>query len=122
MLRPFDFVRVKPSYFESQPPPMSLPLSFGVHTAGELKEKEAARERLDKNDRENIGIVTETNGREASVTWLLKETSLHTAWWDESALEVVNNLTVLIADGLAHPFGHHTDQGEKFYGLKEEEQ
>ena len=55
MLRPFDFVRVKPSYFESQPPPMSLPLSFGVHTAGELKEKEAARERLDKNDRENIG-------------------------------------------------------------------
>jgi len=121
MLRPFDIVRVRPEYFEKNPKGTPL-FMFGVYTEGERKEKEERLERLNRNDRENIGIVTETDGYSAAIEWFLKETTLHTAWWDERDLEVVNNLAVIMADQMAHPFGGNTHQGDKFYGDKKEEE
>lgn len=68
------------------------------------------------NDEFQYGIVTETDGEEASVEWFNEKTHLHTAWWTKSELEVVNNAIAIIANEMAHPFGENTKQGDILVG------
>ena len=109
MLKPLDFVRVRPEYFESNPEvSIRLPLGQPVFVSPDQEKQE----RDDK--RNNIGLVTETNGTAASVDWLVEGTGLKNAWWVESDLEVINNLPALLSNRLAHPFGGNTNQGDQY--------
>lgn len=121
MLRPLDFVKVKPETLEeirkSRSLGISLPLMY-MGSSDDLKKEE--RETLDRSG-ENVGIVTEvsSNGASASVSWLISGTDLKAAWWDESELEVINNLAIVLSNQMAHPFGNNGRQGERVYGISE---
>ena len=118
MLKPLDFVRIRPEYFEDnrEIALISMPFSYLSKTPEEMEQERRERKEKENNTRNNIGLVTETNGVSAHVEWLIKGTTLKNAWWDLSDLEVVNNLAVLVSDRMAHPFGGNTEQGEKAYG------
>ena len=65
----------------------------------------------------NIGIVTETNGvgGTCSVSWIIKKTCLHNAWWNQDELIKVNNLPNMIAKRFATPFSGNEDTVDDFY-------
>jgi len=65
----------------------------------------------------NIGIVTETNGvgGTCSVSWIIKKTGLHNAWWNQDELIKVNNLPNMIAKSFAIPFAGNEDTVDEFY-------
>lgn len=64
-----------------------------------------------------IGIITETDGKTASVSWIGESYGLHNAWWDMNELEVIDNLPRILSNNLAHPFGRNTKQGTLFFPI-----
>lgn len=116
MIRPFDIVRPTPEFVDRK-----LRATLTIVVDGNL-DFHVARDNVDSEQREqllkSVGIVTETNGHDCHIEWFDKGTGLHNAWWDEKDLEVVNNLVVILADCMSHPFGTNTKQGEKFFGAE----
>lgn len=67
-------------------------------------------------DKSATGIITETDGKDANVEWFGEfdsDTNLYNAWWEESELNVVDNLIRVIANSLANGCGTNTEQGDK---------
>lgn len=73
----------------------------------ELKQKSVA-----------IGVITETDGKTASISWIGESYGLHNAWWDINELEVIDNLPRILSNNLAHPFGRNTKQGTLFFPIE----
>lgn len=116
MIRPFDIVRLTPEFVDRELRAML------IITIDPNQDLHVVRGNVDSEQRKQwlkfVGIVTETDGKECHIEWFDKDTNLHNAWWDEKDLEVVNNLVVILADRMSHPFGKNTEQGEKFYGAE----
>lgn len=62
-----------------------------------------------------IGIITETDGLTASVSWIGESYGLHNAWWDAKDLNVIDNLPRILSNNLAHPFGKNEKQGDLYF-------
>jgi len=70
-----------------------------------------------------MAIVNEVGERNtASITYIndCNPAQEHNAWWDEGGpdgLVVIDNLPRLLANRMAHPFGHGTRQGDQFFPI-----
>jgi hypothetical protein len=70
-----------------------------------------------KKHPDRIGLVTEVTSHfavekelfRASIAWIGGEKGLYSAWWYEDELIIVDNLPILLANNLAHPFGNGKD-------------
>ncbi len=66
-----------------------------------------------------IALVRETNngGRSAAIEFV--DGNPHRercAWWDAHELTVTSSLPLLLANGLAHPFGRGRSDAAEFFG------
>lgn len=72
-----------------------------------------------KGGKEHYGMITETNGKEASVEWFEdKGAWLENAWWEAKQLTVVNNAMSIIGNAMADACGENTNQGDKLIRRK----
>jgi hypothetical protein len=66
-----------------------------------------------------LAVVVETNkgGKEASITFIGGGSPYgeHNAWWDEGELVLVDSITRIIADAMAHPFGKGREDVNIFF-------
>lgn len=112
MIRPFDIVRPKSEFvsnFLTRKAMSSIRVDQGDNVI------EVSAEFMDDNQIKQwlgaVGMVTDTNGHKCCVKWFDKGTGLHTAWWEEGDLDIVNNLADIFADVMAHNYGSNIKQG-----------
>ena len=68
-------------------------------------------------------LVTETNdqGTSVSIRILGENTEReHSSWYDEDELTVIDNLALVLASNICHPFGRGRQDAELFYGGNDE--
>lgn len=118
VFKPFDIVKLTKGYIEEKRsmPRMRFPGEFSL---GRMSDSGKDNSRNLINYESLVGIVTETEGYEASVSWFNGSgISVKNAWFSQEELEVIGNAMITICDSMAHPSGGNTDQGEYFFGNK----
>ena len=75
-----------------------------------------------KTPKGSIAIVSETNHNttKVSITFIntLKHPEDYNSWWNSDELTVIDSIPLILAKGLAHPFGSGKIDAEKAFPLE----